>query len=876
MSKLLSFIIESIEYDRLIEEGKDPVEVLHYKFQNIPSDVIDSVIEIDPTKKKSYSQWLLSKWDDEKDTIIKNLKNGRIAKLFQHYKEHNDIQIKNCPSVEEGLRQFVPEEDTVLTKSTNPTTILMNRGWTEEVPSELANDFDVVFNEDNWVIAVPKTYEADCKLGENMNWCTAGGRSDFRSGRGYFNHYLIDYGGKYYVNFDMTQGESRLGKDYPFTRYQFHFESNQFMDKEDDPVELAEINMPDSAKEFYSDEGYDTDNFLNQEARMERYEEQRWGCSYVVNDELNLSIAYDENYEFTEPDADTDFYLFSNDDDRDPISWDEIPNPHVNEDAVILKSDDICIFRKKYGKIEDAVIVAIYTNSNGWYKWKTFTFAKYLLLPDNIGVFGVNNDSKYCFASDDGDIDFDKLRVKECENIFLNEYCTKAVAKEYRMFFVEAVEGEYHSLFAISPNNDAMGSDCEMIVMRDIPRNGEYFTINENGVVEGEFRSYRVYGDDYYGEADTSPQWNLESKLGNGDYLISLDEKNGYGLSKTQFNILKRGATEPLIKDWFDKYIGASAYLYLFKKEVALGFFKISDGEQVGRWYGDYGGIDQSNDILYGRIGARNAPEKIDVISGSEGRVTATFKNIVSTKAANNKIIIQETDGFTSRVYDYMENKFYFPELSMFRRVNQYEHPFIFACKVSDTEETALFDLSSLKVLSRNIKNISRFNRYDSDFIILEKMDGKFNVFDMRNSIEMLPNDVDAVTSMNAYIGVLVYESNGKAYPYDYKNKRVVINPNGFAVPTYVNNSDEIYCQGQNYDIYFVPDGNGDFKFYEWQNNLNDNDYGTNFDPQHTPQEVMNMYNLIYGQQESITNNFKSYLKRINEAMKYRYNDIID
>ena len=51
---------------------------------------------------------------------------------------------------------------------------------------------------------------------------------------------------------------------------------------------------------------------------------------------------------------------------------------------------------------------------------------------------------------------------------------------------------------------------------------------------------------------------------------------------------------------------------------------------------------------------------------------------------------------------------------------------------------------------------------------------------------------------------------------------------------------------------------------------------GTNFEPQHTPQEVLNMYNLIFGQQESITRNFNDYVKRINEAMKYRYNDLID
>lgn len=153
--RLIDLMLERLEYERLIEEGKDPSELLHYKYQNVPSEVIDAVIDIDPTKKKSYSQWLLSHWDDEKNTILDNLNNGRIERLFQHYKEHNDIQIKDCPSVEEGLRAFVPEVDTVLTKFTSPKTYLENLG--QEVDSNLANDFDIVFDEDDWLIAVPNT-----------------------------------------------------------------------------------------------------------------------------------------------------------------------------------------------------------------------------------------------------------------------------------------------------------------------------------------------------------------------------------------------------------------------------------------------------------------------------------------------------------------------------------------------------------------------------------------------------------------------------------------------------------------------------------------------------------------------------------------------
>lgn len=41
MSNLLQEILSRIEYERLIEEGKDPVEVLHYKYKQIPSAIID-------------------------------------------------------------------------------------------------------------------------------------------------------------------------------------------------------------------------------------------------------------------------------------------------------------------------------------------------------------------------------------------------------------------------------------------------------------------------------------------------------------------------------------------------------------------------------------------------------------------------------------------------------------------------------------------------------------------------------------------------------------------------------------------------------------------------------------------------------------------
>lgn len=874
MSSLLKEILERIEYERLIEEGKDPVEVLHYKFQHIPAEIIDDVIAIDPTKKKSYSQWLLSKWDNEKDTIVNGLKSGRIAKLFQHYKEHNDIQIKDCPSVEEGLRMFVPEEDTVLTKSNKPKTYIENLG--REVDSSLANDFDIVYNDGDWIIAVPNTYEAECKLGENMHWCTA---NHFGNGESYYDNYLSK-GGKYYVNFDMTKPENAKGKDYPFTRYQFHFESNQFMDKDDDPVELDSIGMPDGAKEYYSDEGYDTDQFENLEARMDRYDEQRWQCRYRINDELLLNIAYDDDYQFQEPDENTDYYVFDENDERDPICWDEVANPNaVGEDNVVLvNGDELVILKKKYGE-DNAVLVLVRDSSRGWRDWEATTFNQYITLPNDLGVFGVDGKGHFAVVSPELNEYCDRIKVESCENMFINEGCTSAYdAENEENIFVETVSDGYHSLFNVSIS-PTMGDDLICVVYKDIPVNGEYFTINEKGLIEGEFRTYRVYDDEYYGGQDLSPQFDLEAKLPTGDYLISVDEMDGYGRKKKEYNILKKGTNQPLIKPWFDKYIAYSKGLYGIKKEVAVGFFSIANGQQVGRWYDSYSGLDQDKDILIGKVdNARfGSKEQTDIIDGIQGRVIATFSDIVSKKPANNKVVILDTDSHATKVFDYVERKFYFPELGGFRIINQYEHPYLFACTIGETEENGIFDLASQKILVRGIKSFSKVSRYSTNYISLTKLNGKCNMFDTNKQTEMLQNDVDDITGMNVYTNILIYVLNGKCYPLNYKTGNIMINPNGIGVPTFVNDSDKIYCSSENYNIYFVPDNGLDkYKFYSWQSKKSYGDYGTNFDPQHTPQEVLNMYNLIFGQQESITRNFKDYVKRINEVMKYRYNDLID
>lgn len=868
MSSLLREILERIEFERLIEEGRDPVEVLHYKFSYIPSDIIDSVIEIDPTKKKSYSQWLLSKWNDEKDVIMDNLENGRIEKLFNHYKNHNDIQIKDCPSVEDGLMAFVPEEETVLGKSSKPMTYVDNLGM--EVDSSLANDFDIVYKDDDWVIAVPNTYEAECKLGENTRWCTA---NHYGNGRSFYDNY-VSKGGKFYVNFDLNRQETLNGKDYPFKRYQFHFETNQFMDAEDGPVTLEELGLPDGVNDFYSDEGYDTDDYLDMEVKQERYEEQRYACEIKLNDDLVLNIRYDDDFELEEIDEDTDFYVYDINDDRDPISWYEIKNPNTAgwDNVVLLNTDDVIVLRCKNG--ENMLGLVHNSTGGGWREWEAVLLKDYITLPNNSGVFGLTDKSVFTVLSSDLFETYEKLKVNSCDDMFVNEQCTKAYdAENEENIFVEAVHNGFHSLFNISISA-LMGDDLICVVYRDVPVNGGYFTINEQGLIEGEFRNYRVYDDSEYSndqEDSNMLKYDLEAELETGDYLVSVTDSSSHGKKCVVYNILKKETKQPLIDNWFDKFIAFSRNLYGVKKENKIGFFNINSGQQVGRWYDDFRGLDQERDVIYGRVGTARfgSKEEFDLLSGYENKVIGTFESIISAKPINNKLIVQTTDGSTRRVFDYVEHKFYFPELDGFMRISEYENPYIFACNIANTEENAIFDLKTQKVVIRGIRYFRRMNRVNLSYIKLIKMNGKCNIFNLGSSSEMLQNDVDDITSMNVNIDILVYKENGKYYPLNYRTNNFLINPNGISIPTYVDDSYKIYCSGENYDIYFCRvNSHDEYKFYKWENRDIFNDCGKNIDPNNTPQEVINMYNLILGQQESITSEFHRYMSRIDEAFR--------
>ena len=99
----------------------------------------------------------------------------------------------------------------------------------------MSDGLKVVYQDNDWVIGVPETYESSSHFKEPVtNWCTA--YPDM------YEEYLDEFGGEYYIHLNKHTGDL----------YQLHIETNQFKDasdKEIDRVKFAKENP--QLKAFY-------------------------------------------------------------------------------------------------------------------------------------------------------------------------------------------------------------------------------------------------------------------------------------------------------------------------------------------------------------------------------------------------------------------------------------------------------------------------------------------------------------------------------------------------------------------------------------------------------------------------------------------------
>ena len=84
----------------------------------------------------------------------------------------------------------------------------------------ISDGLKVVYQDNDWVIGVPETYEASSHFKDPVtDWCTA--YPDM------YERYMEEYGGKYYIHLNKHTGDL----------YQMHFESDQFKDASDAEID---------------------------------------------------------------------------------------------------------------------------------------------------------------------------------------------------------------------------------------------------------------------------------------------------------------------------------------------------------------------------------------------------------------------------------------------------------------------------------------------------------------------------------------------------------------------------------------------------------------------------------------------------------------
>lgn len=190
------------------------------------------IVGFDPDGTKRNAQWLLN-------LLLKNnmqmedLPEARdsIVAFMQHQRqlpaEQRDLnRFKNLGDLEAALQPL------------KGTQVVSQRQQDRQVEQGMFAQAKVVYNDAQYRILIPNTVEAATYFGVNTRWCTA--YTD--PARNMFNHYAKQ--GPLYIVLDKANNQ----------RWQFHFESNQFMDEMDRQINLRDFvqQHPTVAKYFES------------------------------------------------------------------------------------------------------------------------------------------------------------------------------------------------------------------------------------------------------------------------------------------------------------------------------------------------------------------------------------------------------------------------------------------------------------------------------------------------------------------------------------------------------------------------------------------------------------------------------------------------
>jgi hypothetical protein len=209
-------------------------------------DVFNNMVMADPTKNKIYVQWMLTTFtryikdndlphairfgcedlplaSEYLDLFHKNKNKKIFTQLCKSNLSINKIKNHSDINQYKSLSQVFDSVDPYITRNMSELESQMNR-------FVKLNQAEIPFKDRNFTLYIPKTRESSVIFNNFVGWCTAKKEnSNFTSYRKQHNGFGVDSDLFIIINHKLFLGEDN--PEYRNELWQFHFESNQLMDK---------------------------------------------------------------------------------------------------------------------------------------------------------------------------------------------------------------------------------------------------------------------------------------------------------------------------------------------------------------------------------------------------------------------------------------------------------------------------------------------------------------------------------------------------------------------------------------------------------------------------------------------------------------------
>ena len=201
----------------LLFEAASIQDIYQKYYSDIPEDTFQQIISADPTynvekpnKMGKFGKWLLTLYQKQNLKIEDLYKAKDYLSTFIKFnvklQKRDIMKYHSLQELYQTIEPFLKNPQQAVTKA-------------EEIRN-IKEGAEKVYEDGKWLVVVPHTEESACYYGKGTQWCTAADKSN-----NMFDSYNKD--GLLYIN--ILKGTN--------TKYQFHFETQQFMDATDKPIQ---------------------------------------------------------------------------------------------------------------------------------------------------------------------------------------------------------------------------------------------------------------------------------------------------------------------------------------------------------------------------------------------------------------------------------------------------------------------------------------------------------------------------------------------------------------------------------------------------------------------------------------------------------------